>query len=63
MPKKLQLSMVHGVNLVDFKTFSFIGTTGVNRQLPDSITPYNAFTLFIDNEIIDLFVVETNRYL
>lgn len=44
------------------KTFSFTGTAGVNRQLFDTTTSYNVFTLFIDNEIIDVFVVETNRY-
>ena len=63
MPKKLQLSVVHEVNLVDVrKHFPLL-------ELPVSTGSYltlslciNAFTLFIDDEIIDVLVVETNRY-
>lgn len=63
VPKRLQLSVIHGVNSVKFKLVRKHVPllepellTEPFRQ-PDTITPYNMFTLFIDNETIDLLVV------
>lgn len=44
------------------KSISFQETGGLNKQLPDDINPYDVFTLFVDDEIINLLVLETNRY-
>ncbi|XP_050452172.1 uncharacterized protein LOC126851875 [Cataglyphis hispanica] len=42
--------------------FPFIGTGGLIRELPSDISPYDSFALFVDDEVIDLLVLETNRY-
>ncbi|XP_015437540.1 PREDICTED: piggyBac transposable element-derived protein 4-like [Dufourea novaeangliae] len=44
------------------KSFSFSETGGLIRQLPGDVHPYDVFALFVDDEIIDLMVSETNRY-
>ena len=44
------------------KSFSYQETGGLNKQLSDDINPYDVFTLFVDDEIINLRVLETNRY-
>jgi hypothetical protein len=44
------------------KDFSFSGTSGLNKQIPENSTPFDIFSLFVDDEILNLLVVETNRY-
>lgn len=43
------------------KSFSFSETGGLVRQLPGD-NSYDVFELFLDDEIINLLVSETNRY-
>lgn len=43
------------------KSFSFF-KIGLIRQLSSDINLYNVFALFVDDEIINLVVLETNRY-
>lgn len=43
------------------KSFSFF-KIGLIRQLSNDINLYNVFALFVDDEIINLVVLETNRY-
>ena len=40
------------------KSFSFPETDGLIRQLPDDVNPYDAFQLFVDDEIINFLVSE-----
>lgn len=42
--------------------FPFTGRGGVNIDLPTDFTPFDAFSLFIDESILDLLVDETNLY-
>lgn len=44
------------------KTFTFTGNSGLQIDVAEDITPFDAFTLFVDDEIINIIVVETNRY-
>lgn len=44
------------------KTFTFSGKSGLQVDVPQSITPFEAFRLFIDDEVINVIVLETNRY-
>lgn len=43
------------------KSFPFF-KIGLIRQLSSDINLYNVFALFVDDEIINLVVLETNRY-
>ena len=40
------------------KSFSFPETDGLIRQLPGDVNPYDAFQLFVDDEIINFLVSE-----
>lgn len=44
------------------KTFPFTGASGLLKALPETLTPFEAFTLFIDDDILDLLVAGTNLY-
>lgn len=45
------------------QSFSFTETGNLIKKLSGNINPYDVFTLFVDDEIIDLLVLlETNRY-
>ena len=44
------------------KSFSFTETGRLIRELPNDLNPYDVFALFVDDEIIDLLVLETNIY-
>lgn len=44
------------------KIFPFTGTSGINVKLPNTINPYEVFSLFVNEEVINLIVKETNRY-
>ncbi|KAI4463228.1 piggybac transposable element-derived protein 4 [Holotrichia oblita] len=44
------------------KIFTFTGKSGLQIELPQTITPYEAFSLFVDDEVINMIVVETNKY-
>ncbi|XP_054728782.1 piggyBac transposable element-derived protein 4-like [Anastrepha obliqua] len=44
------------------KTLTFSGKSGLQVDVPQSVTPFDVFRLFIDDEIINLIVLETNRY-
>lgn len=44
------------------KSFTFTGNSGLQIDLAEDITPFDAFSLFVDDEIINIIVVETNRY-
>ncbi|XP_026671442.1 uncharacterized protein LOC113464667, partial [Ceratina calcarata] len=44
------------------KSFSSPETGSLIRELPSDIKPYDVFELFVDDEMIDLLVSETNRY-
>ena len=41
---------------------SFTGEAGVKVDIPGDKTPKDFFELFLDSRMIDVFVVETNRY-
>lgn len=44
------------------KSFSFSETSDLIRQLLDDINQHDVFSLFVDNDIINLLALETNRY-
>ncbi|XP_053949337.1 piggyBac transposable element-derived protein 1-like [Anastrepha ludens] len=44
------------------KTFTFSGKSGLQVDVPQSVTPFDVFRLFTDDEIINPIVLETNRY-
>lgn len=68
--EKWILKKVHAIQLRKWnefsyrqQSFSFIETGNLIKKLPGNINPYDVFTLFVDDEIIDLLVLlETNRY-
>ncbi|XP_015185948.1 PREDICTED: piggyBac transposable element-derived protein 4-like [Polistes dominula] len=44
------------------KSFEFTGNSGLLVKLPASITAGQVLSLFLNEQVIDLIVVETNRY-
>lgn len=44
------------------KSFPFIGVHGLLKDLQDNIRPAEAFSVFIDEEITNILVTETNKY-
>lgn len=44
------------------KVFPFTGLQGLQVDLPADISPFAAFSLIVDDEVIDLLVTETNRF-
>lgn len=59
----IQFSM-EWMNLVVSKNLFFFSKIGFIRQLFSDINLYNMFTLFVDDEIINLVVLETKiKYL
>ncbi|XP_055910454.1 piggyBac transposable element-derived protein 4-like [Eupeodes corollae] len=44
------------------KTFTFTGKSGFLIDVPSTISCLEAFYLFVDEEVIQLIVLETNRY-
>ncbi|XP_054742580.1 uncharacterized protein LOC129247471 [Anastrepha obliqua] len=44
------------------KTFTFTGRSGLQQPIPTDISCIDAFLLFVDNDIIEVIVSETNKY-
>lgn len=44
------------------KEFDFTGNSGIQKELDPQITPFETFSLIVDNEVTQLVVEETNRY-
>lgn len=44
------------------KTFTFTGRSGLQQSIPSDISCLDAFFLFVDNDVIELIVSETNKY-
>ena len=49
-------------HLSDFPIPDFTAATGLNFNLPDNPNPLDYFVEFVDDNLWDLIVVETNRY-
>ena len=56
IPRKMQFSLVNGMNLVVGRSHFFPETDGLIRQLPGDVNPYDVFELFVNDEIINLLV-------
>lgn len=54
------------VNWTEFssrqKTFTFTGKSGIQQNISSDISCLDTYLLFVDNDIIDLIVKETNQY-
>lgn len=44
------------------KTFTFTGKSGLQTDIAGNISPFDAFSLFVDDDVLDFIVRETNRY-
>ncbi|XP_053967404.1 piggyBac transposable element-derived protein 2-like [Anastrepha ludens] len=44
------------------KTFTFAGRSGLQQPIPTDISCIDAFLLFVDNDVIEVIVSETNKY-
>ncbi|XP_054747936.1 piggyBac transposable element-derived protein 4-like [Anastrepha obliqua] len=44
------------------KTFTFTGRSGLQQPIPTDISCIDAFLLFVDNDVIEVIVSETNKY-
>lgn len=44
------------------KTFTFTGRSGLQQSIPTDISCLDAFLLFVDKDVIELIVSETNKY-
>lgn len=63
--KAVVVKILHQKTLGRQQKFAFSGTTGLNQHYHAALlnsTPYECFSLFLDNEILDFMVVQTNLY-